>query len=171
MRNLFVMLAAMLLLGGCNAISAVGSIPLALSVTGEVLAQADVYSITSENVAAPNWSQVAVRLPDGVDEDGTRRFKVHFSQPIGGPPLATGLVSGGTNALAAYLFGHSLDPDTYNATTNNTAGGGDALGVGVGVGGGGGDGGDGGSGGAGGGPPDNRPPGNRPPGNRPPHDD
>ncbi len=121
MRNLFVMMAALLLLGGCNSVTRIGGIPTAVNAkTGEVVEEADVYSIVAENVAAPNWSQSAVRLPLGVDEDGIRRFKLLFSAPMAGPPITTGMLSGATNIVASYLFGHELDPSQYNSTTTNS---------------------------------------------------
>ena len=127
MRNLFVMMAialSMTLLGGCNSITRVGGIAMAVNAEGEVLEEADVYSIVAENVAAPNWSQSVVRLPLGIDEFGIRHFKLMFSKPIGGPPITTGLLSGAANVVSSYVFGHELRPDTFTDNSTTTAEGG-----------------------------------------------
>lgn len=179
MRNLFIMAASVLgicVFSGCTGVQSVGS--LAIPESGFA-----VYDIRGEHGLSPSWSA-------GVIVNAAGEAVIVAPGTEGG--LFGRLIGSGTSLGSAYLFGHSIRPDTYtdssstvvvsgsgasanakagaNATNapktrivnNNNANGGD--GGNGGRGGGGGDGGAGGSGGAGGEHPHGGPPGLHPDG-------
>lgn len=162
MRKLFIMATAVLsmcVFSGCTGVQSVGS--LAIPESGFA-----VYDIRGEHGLSPSWSA-------GVIVNAAGEAVIVAPGTEGG--LAGRLIGSGTSLGSAYLFGHSIRPDTYtdSSSTAVTSGAGAFSAAGaVGNGGNGGSGGSGGNGGAGGnGPPDNRPPDNRPPPHRGGHDD
>ncbi len=155
MRSLFVIFVGTLsfVLSGCTGVQSVGS--LAIPESGFA-----VYDIRGEHGLSPSWSA-------GVIVNAAGEAVIVAPGTEGG--LAGRLIGSGTSLGSAYLFGHSIRPDTYTDSSSTVVSSGSAAGaaagaIGVGNGGAGGSGGQGG----GGGNADNRPPDNRPPDNRPP---
>ena len=104
MRNLFVMAvtASMCVLGGCTGVQSVGS--LAIPESGFA-----VYDIRGEHGFSPRWSA-------GVIVNAAGEAVIVAPGTEGG--LFGRLIGSGTSIGSAYLFGHSIRPDTYTDSSS-----------------------------------------------------
>ena len=114
MRNLFVMAVAgsMCVLGGCSGVQKVGL--LAIPESGFA-----VYDIRAEHGGSPSWSA-------GVIVNAAGEAVIVAPGTEGG--LFGRLIGSGTSIGSAYLFGHSIRPDTYTDSSSTVVTSGSASG-------------------------------------------
>jgi len=104
MRNLFIMAvaASMCVLGGCTGVQFVGSLETPESGFA-------VYDIRGEHGLSPSWSA-------GVIVNAAGEAVIVAPGTEGG--LFGRLIGSGTSLGSAYLFGHSIRPDTYTDSSS-----------------------------------------------------
>ncbi len=116
MRNLFIMATAVLsmcVFSGCTGVQSVGS--LAIPESGFA-----VYDIRGEHGLSPSWSA-------GVIVNALGEAVIVAPGTEGG--LFGRLIGSGTSLGSAYLFGHSIRPDTYTDSSSTVVTSGSAAGA------------------------------------------
>ena len=115
MRSLFVIFvgAVSVVLSGCSGVQTVGS--LAIPESGFA-----VYDIRAEHGGSPSWSA-------GVIVNAAGEAVIVAPGTEGG--LFGRLIGSGTSIGSAYLFGHSIRPDTYTDSSSTVVSSGSASGA------------------------------------------